>query len=417
MNGTTKSKTPHMHMMMCFGTACLSSGAERVKTALEEQLEVQGMADEVSVIETGCNGFCAGGPLMVVYPGGVFYNKVTPEDTAEIVAEHVIKGRPVERLMYQHPTTQARIPLFKDIPFFARQNLRVLRNKGRIAAESIDEYISPATAMPALAKALTEMTPEGIVDEIMKSGLRGRGGAGFPTGLKWEFAAKAPGDKKYILCNADEGDPGAFMDRSILESDPHAVLEGMMIGARAIGADEGYIYCRAEYPLALERLGIAIQALPRVRPAGREHPGHRLQLRHPHRPGLGRLRLRRGDGAHDLHRGQARRAAARGRRSRPRRACGTSPRCSTTWRRWPPSPAIIREGRRLVPHRRHREEPRHQDLRPLGQGQQRRPGGSRHGHPPGRHHLRHRRRHPRRQASSRPPSWAVPPAAPSRGST
>ena len=259
MNGITKSKTPRMHMMMCFGTACLSSGAERVKAALAEQLEVQGMADEVRVIETGCNGFCAGGPLLVVYPGGVFYNKVQPEDTAEIVSEHVIKGRPVERLMYQHPTTQARIPLFKDIPFFARQNLRVLRNKGRIAAESIDEYIS-RDGYAAFAKALTEMTPEGIVDEIKKSGLRGRGGAGFPTGLKWEFAAKTPGDKKYILCNADEGDPGAFMDRSILESDPHAVLEGMMIGARAIGADEGYIYCRAEYPLALERLGIAIQA-------------------------------------------------------------------------------------------------------------------------------------------------------------
>ena len=249
-----------MHIMMCFGTACLSSGAERVKAALEEQLHLQGADAEVSVIETGCNGFCAGGPLMVIYPGGVFYNKVTPEDTAEIVAEHVIKGRPVERLMYQHPTTQDRIPLFKDIPFFARQNLRVLRNKGRIAAEKIDEYIAN-DGYQALAKALTEMTPEGIIEEIMMSGLRGRGGAGFPTGLKWEFASKAKGDQKYILCNADEGDPGAFMDRSILESDPHAVLEGMMIGARAIGADEGYIYCRAEYPLALERLGVAIEAL------------------------------------------------------------------------------------------------------------------------------------------------------------
>jgi len=246
-------------MMMCFGTACLSSGAEGVKAALMEQLEVQGVKDDVNVIETGCNGFCAGGPLLVVYPGGVFYNRVGAEDTAEIVSEHVIKGRPVERLMYQHPTTQARIPLFKDIPFFARQNLRVLRNKGRIAADSIDEYIA-RDGYAALAKALSDMTPEGIVDEIKKSGLRGRGGAGFPTGMKWEFAAKTKGDKKYILCNADEGDPGAFMDRSILESDPHAVLEGMMLGARAIGADEGYIYCRAEYPLALERLGIAIAA-------------------------------------------------------------------------------------------------------------------------------------------------------------
>ena len=254
------AKTPHMHIMMCFGTACLSSGAESVKAALEEQLKLQGADAEVGVIETGCNGFCAGGPLMVVHPGGVFYNKVTPEDTAEIVAEHVVKGRPVERLMYEHPTTKDRIPLFKDIPFFARQNLRVLRNKGRIAAEKIDEYIAN-DGYQGLAKALTEMTPETVVQEIMSSGLRGRGGAGFPTGLKWEFAAKAKGDKKYILCNADEGDPGAFMDRSILESDPHAVLEGMMIGARAIGAHEGYIYCRAEYPLALERLDVAIEAL------------------------------------------------------------------------------------------------------------------------------------------------------------
>jgi (2Fe-2S) ferredoxin len=193
MNGNgsnkSKSKTPRMHMMMCFGTACLSSGAERVKAALAEQLEAQGVADEVRVIETGCNGFCAGGPLVVVYPGGVFYNKVQPEDTAEIVSEHVIKGRPVERLMYQHPTTQARIPLFKDIPFFARQNLRVLRNKGRIAAESIDEYIA-RDGYAGLAKALTEMTPEQIVDEIKKSGLRGRGGAGFPTGSSGSSAPR-----------------------------------------------------------------------------------------------------------------------------------------------------------------------------------------------------------------------------------
>ena len=259
MSDNTITMTPRMHLMMCFGTACLSSGAEAVKTALVDELAKNGLQDEVQVVETGCNGFCAGGPLIVVYPGGVFYNRITPADTAEIVAEHVIKGRPVERLMYQHPVTQDRIPLFKDIPFFARQNLRVLRNKGRIAAESIDEYIA-RDGYAGLAKALTEMAPADIVAEIKKSGLRGRGGAGFPTGLKWEFASKAQSDKKYILCNADEGDPGAFMDRSIIESDPHAVLEGMMIGARAIGADEGYIYCRAEYPLALERLNLAIAA-------------------------------------------------------------------------------------------------------------------------------------------------------------
>ena len=246
-----------MHMMMCFGTGCLSSGAQNVKHAMLAALAENDMADDVTIVETGCNGFCAGGPLVVVYPGGVFYTKVQPEDAAEIVAEHVVKGRPVERLMYRHPGSQRVIPLYSDIPFFARQNLRVLRNKGRIAAESIDEAIA-RDAYAAFAKALTEMTPEDIYTEIKDAGLRGRGGAGFPTGLKWQFAAQSEGEKKYILCNADEGDPGAFMDRSVLESDPHAVIEGMLIGARAIGADEGYIYCRAEYPLALERLDTAI---------------------------------------------------------------------------------------------------------------------------------------------------------------
>ncbi len=248
---------PRMHMMMCFGTGCLSSGAERVRDAVLSELETHGMKDEVTIVETGCNGFCAGGPILVVYPGGVFYTKVKPEDAAEIVAEHVVKGRPVERLMYRHPTTKAIIPLYEDIPFFARQNLRVLRNKGRIAAESIEEYIA-RDGYQAFAKALLEMTPEEVIEEVLEAGLRGRGGAGFPTGLKWRFCREAQGDKKYILCNADEGDPGAFMDRSVLESDPHAVIEGMMIGARAIGADEGYIYCRAEYPLALERLDAAL---------------------------------------------------------------------------------------------------------------------------------------------------------------
>jgi len=248
-----------MHMMMCFGTGCLSSGAEGVKDAMLTALAEHDMADEITIVETGCNGFCAGGPLVVVYPGGVFYTKVQPEDAAEIVAEHVVKGRPVERLMYRHPGSQQVIPLYGDIPFFARQNLRVLRNKGLIAAESIDEYIA-RDGYAAFAKALTEMVPEDIVDVVKTAGLRGRGGAGFLTGLKWQFCAQAEGDKKYILCNADEGDPGAFMDRSVLESDPHAVIEGMLIGARAIGADEGYIYCRAEYPLALERLETAIAA-------------------------------------------------------------------------------------------------------------------------------------------------------------
>ncbi|HTZ51662.1 MAG TPA: NADH-quinone oxidoreductase subunit F, partial [Spirochaetia bacterium] len=265
-----------MHLLMCFGTGCVSSGAEKVREALMKELAARGLTDkvviedmekrertsartggEVSVVSTGCNGFCACGPIMVVYPGGFFYQKLTPEDMPDLVEEHVLKGRPVERLMFRHPVTQAVIPHYADIPFFARQNLRVLHNKGKISATSIEEYIGRGGYI-ATAKALLEMTPQGLVDEMKKSGLRGRGGAGFPTGMKWEFAARVKSDRKYFLCNADEGDPGAFMDRSVLESDPHAVIEGMIIGARAIGASQGYIYCRAEYPLAIERLTLAI---------------------------------------------------------------------------------------------------------------------------------------------------------------
>jgi len=263
--------TTRMHLLMCFGTGCVSSGAEKVRDALVKELVARGLSDavaiedmerashsgEVSVVRTGCNGFCACGPIMVVYPGGFFYQKLTPEDMPELVEEHVLKGRPVERLMFRHPVTQVVIPHYADIPFFAKQNLRVLHNKGRISALSIEEYIGRGGYI-ATAKAFLEMTPQGLVEEMKKSGLRGRGGAGFPTGMKWEFAAKVKSDQKYFLCNADEGDPGAFMDRSVLESDPHAVIEGMLIGARAIGATQGFIYCRAEYPLAIERLNLAI---------------------------------------------------------------------------------------------------------------------------------------------------------------
>ncbi|HOJ15483.1 MAG TPA: SLBB domain-containing protein, partial [Deltaproteobacteria bacterium] len=194
---------------------------------------------------------------MVIYPEGTFYQYVKPEDVPEIIEEHIIKGRPVKRLMYKEPVTEKTIPHMLDIPFFGKQKLIALKNRGLIDAEKIDEYIARDGYMGA-AKALTQMTPDEVIEEVKKSGLRGRGGGGFPTGLKWSFARKSPGDVKYILCNADEGDPGAFMDRSILEADPHAVLEGMIIGGYAIGANEGYIYCRAEYPLAIKRLTIAI---------------------------------------------------------------------------------------------------------------------------------------------------------------
>jgi len=225
--------------------------------AFKDELAKKGLDREVMLVETGCHGMCEMGPVVVVYPEGAFYCRVTPEDVPEIVEEHLYKGRIVQRLLYTVPEDMEKVPYYKDIPFYSKQHRIVLSNCGYIDPEKIEEYIARDGYM-ALGKALLEMTPEEVLEEVKRSGLRGRGGAGFPTGLKWEFARKASGDKKYVICNADEGDPGAFMDRSTLEGDPHSVIEGMAIGAYAIGADEGYIYCRAEYPLAIKRLKIAI---------------------------------------------------------------------------------------------------------------------------------------------------------------
>lgn len=243
--------------MLCGGTGCHATGSERVRETLSREIEGQGLKDEVEIIITGCNGFCAVGPVMVVQPEGIFYQKIKPEDAAELVEEHFLKGRPLKRLFYKEPASKNIIPRMDDIPFFASQMFRAMRNKGLIDPEVIDEYIA-RDGYFALAKALNEMKADDIIEEMLASGLRGRGGAGFPAGMKWKFAKGAEGDQKYVLCNADEGDPGAFMDRSLLESDPHAVLEGMTIAAKAINAHKGYIYCRSEYPLAIRRLGIAI---------------------------------------------------------------------------------------------------------------------------------------------------------------
>jgi NADH:ubiquinone oxidoreductase subunit F (NADH-binding)/(2Fe-2S) ferredoxin len=247
-----------MHLMLCAGTGCVSNGSYRIKAALERELAKHGLEDEIAVVMTGCNGFCAQGPVMTVQPDGVFYQLLTEKDIPHLVEEHFLKGRPVQRLMYTPPEAKSPVPRMSDIGFFQKQRLIALRNRGLIDPEKIDEYIARG-GYRALAKALTTMKREEIVEEIKKSGLRGRGGAGFPTGLKWELTAKQPGDEKFIVCNGDEGDPGAFMDRSIVESDPHSVLEGMLIGARAIGASHGFVYIRQEYPLALERLNLALR--------------------------------------------------------------------------------------------------------------------------------------------------------------
>jgi NADH:ubiquinone oxidoreductase subunit F (NADH-binding)/(2Fe-2S) ferredoxin/Pyruvate/2-oxoacid:ferredoxin oxidoreductase delta subunit len=246
------------NVLVCTGTGCESSGAGPVKDALAAEIARKGLEKEVRVVETGCRGFCAMGPIVIVYPEGIFYCQVTPADIEELVEETLVKGRIVERLVFEAPDTQQAVPFYDEIPFYEKQQRITLRNCGVIDPESIDEYIARG-GYEALGKVLDEMTPEGVIEEVKASGLRGRGGAGFLTGLKWEFTAKAPGEIKYVVCNADEGDPGAFMDRSILEGDPHSVIEGMAICGYAVGAREGYIYCRAEYPLAIKRLRLAIQ--------------------------------------------------------------------------------------------------------------------------------------------------------------
>jgi NADH:ubiquinone oxidoreductase subunit F (NADH-binding)/(2Fe-2S) ferredoxin/NAD-dependent dihydropyrimidine dehydrogenase PreA subunit len=244
--------------MVCSGTGCVASGIGRVKEFLEKELASRDLQGEIEVIPTGCNGFCALGPVMVVYPEGIFYVQVKPDDIPHLAEEHFLKGRPVEKLMYKEPVQKATVPLLKDIQFFKNQRLIVLRNRGLINPEHIEEYIA-RDGYFALSKVLSSMTPEEVIEEIKLSGLRGRGGGGFPTGRKWEEVKKYDRFPKYTICNGDEGDPGAFMDRSVLESDPHSVLEGMTISAYAIGAHDGFIYVRAEYPLAIERLEIAIQ--------------------------------------------------------------------------------------------------------------------------------------------------------------
>ncbi|MGE5587492.1 MAG: NADH-quinone oxidoreductase subunit NuoF [Clostridia bacterium] len=245
------------HVLVCGGAGCVSSGCKAVEQAFLDEIAKHGLASEVRVVSTGCMGPCELGPVAVVYPEGVLYRKLKAEDARTVVAEHLLKGRIVESLLYEAPDTQQRVPTCGDITFFNRQVRIALRNTGKIDPLNIEEYIAE-DGYAALAKVLTEMSPEQVVDVVKRSGLRGRGGAGFPTGLKWDFTRRAKADQKYVVCNADEGDPGAFMDRSVLEGDPHSVIEAMAIAGYAIGASQGYVYVRAEYPLAVKHLGHAI---------------------------------------------------------------------------------------------------------------------------------------------------------------
>ncbi len=247
-----------MHLLVCGGTGCRASESEQLFQSLKKEIIEKGLENEVQVITTGCFGFCEKGPIVKVMPDNTFYTQVKPEDAIEIIAEHVIKGRKVTRLLYINPETEQAVSDSKHMGFYRKQLRIALRNCGFIDPENIEEYIS-RDGYAALAKCLTEMTPAQVIEEMKKSGLRGRGGGGFPTGLKWEITSKSQADQKYVVCNADEGDPGAFMDRSILEGDPHSVIEAMAICGYCIGATKGIVYIRAEYPLAVERLKIAMK--------------------------------------------------------------------------------------------------------------------------------------------------------------
>ena len=252
------------HVLICGGTGCTSSGSAALHDKLADELKARGLDEEIKIVMTGCFGLCALGPIMIVYPEGTFYSRVTVDDIPEIVEEHLLKGRIVERLVYNEGAKtadaddEAKAASLSETAFYKKQKRVALRNCGVINPENIEEYIA-MDGYFALAKVLKEMTPDDVIKVITDSGLRGRGGGGFPTGRKWLFARGSKSDKKYVVCNADEGDPGAFMDRSVLEGDPHAVLEAMAIAGYAIGADEGWIYVRAEYPIAVKRLNIAIE--------------------------------------------------------------------------------------------------------------------------------------------------------------
>ncbi len=245
------------HVLVCGGTGCTSSGCLKIVEKLGEELKKHELEKEVQVVKTGCFGLCEAGPIVIVYPEGAFYSRVKPEDVERIAEEHLLKGRIVTDLLFKDSVEADKIKSIEQVTFYKKQQRIALRNCGIINPESIEEYVA-FDGYSALAKVLTEMKPEAVIDVLKRSGLRGRGGGGFPTGMKWEFTAKAQGDQKYVACNADEGDPGAFMDRSVLEGDPHAIVEAMAIAGYAIGADMGYVYIRAEYPIAVSRLQIAI---------------------------------------------------------------------------------------------------------------------------------------------------------------
>ena len=274
---------------ICSGTACVFAGSMAVYDAFVEEVKAAGISDRVEVSIIGCHGLCSQGPIAVVTPEDTYYPKLKPDQVAKVVTEHLVGGVVVEKLLYKHPQTKQRVRDYKEIDFYKHQQRIALRDVGVINPERIEEYIARG-GYESARMVLLEKTPTWVIEEVTASGIRGRGGAGFPTGVKWKFANASPGDVKYFICNGDEGDPGAFMDASIMDGDPHAVLEGMIIGAFAIGAREGYIYVRAEYPLAVRRLKLAIAAAEK-KGFLQEHLRQRVVVRPAHQGGRRRLRV------------------------------------------------------------------------------------------------------------------------------
>lgn len=332
-----------LQVMVCAGTGCVSNHSVEIKDALDRELKKHNLEGEAEVVYTGCNGFCGAGPIVVVQPDGIFYQLLKTTDIPLLVEEHLLKGRPVKKLMYTPPAEKTPIPKMSDIPFFADQTLIALRNRGMIDPEKIDDYIARG-GYKALAKVLTSMTPNEVLAEIKASGLRGRGGGGFPTGVKWETCKKVANDTKYVICNADEGDPGAFMDRSIIEGDPHSVIEGMIIGAYAIeNVHQGYIYVRMEYPLAIKRFYIAIRQAREYGLLGKNIFGRGFDFD---------IEVRRGAGAFVCGESTALMASVEGRPGEPRakyvhtveRGLWDRPTCLNNVETWVNVPQIILKG-------------------------------------------------------------------------
>ena len=308
-----------LQVLVCGGPGCLPLGSEELAAAFQTEMAAKGLEGKVLLKTTGCQGLCSHGVRVLIRPREITYQKVTPADVPEIVDTTLVNNQMVERLLYHDPDTQAARPHKSDIPFYQAQNPLVLRKLDVIDPESLDDYLAFG-GYRTLRKILFTMTPEQVIDAVEKSGLRGRGGGGFPTGRKWRVCREAAGDVKFIICNGDEGDPGAFMDRAVLEGDPHSVIEGMIIGAYAIGAPRGYIYVRHEYPLAVQRLHKAVEQAREFGFLGNKILRLRFQLRHQNQPGRRRLRLRRGNRSHCLHRRQDRRTHAPPALSGPGRA-------------------------------------------------------------------------------------------------